>query len=169
MFKDHPKIEVVPSTFDRKIIKVGWFVLLAQCCFLFIFYFDLPSKIPTHFSFDVTVNGYGRKNTLWFLLFISTITYYLITRLITRLKPWKFNYPVKITTKNASEIYSYNIEMLALINLFIAILLTIISFEIILKAKEFTEFHLSFTFIPICLFIIILPFFYSYKMFKIPQ
>jgi hypothetical protein len=59
--------------------------------------------------------------------------------------------------------------MMVWLNFGMALLFLVISVEIILKAIEHEVFGLGWTFIPLLAIITLLPFWYIFKMFKIPK
>jgi uncharacterized membrane protein len=79
--------------------------------FLLIFeYPHLPSTIPTHFNFQGTADGWGSKETIFFMPAIFLLTAILLTVLCKY--PHTFNYPVAITAANASRQYALAISLL---------------------------------------------------------
>jgi len=169
MFKKQPKINVRPTSTDRKIILFGWLLVVLNFILVFVFYFQLPDNIPTHFNLKGEADGYGSKSTLWLLPVINLSTYLLMSTIVTKMKPWKYNYPIKVTERNAPKLYAMCIEMMVWLNFGMALLFLVISVEIILKAIEHEAFGLGWTFIPLVAVITLLPFWYIFNMFKIPK
>lgn len=169
MFRNQPKIDIKPSPTDRKIILIGWLVVVLNFVIVLAFYFQLPDTIPTHFNLKGKPDGFGNKSMLWVLLSISLLTYFLMSTIVTKMKPWKFNYPTKVTEKNAPKLYAMCIQMMVWLNFGIALLFLIISLEIILKAIQHEGFRLGWSFLPLVTLITLLPFWYIFKMFKVPK
>lgn len=169
MFRKNPKLEVKLTDSDRKIVKLGWFFITIHFCISLYFYFDLPEKIPIHYNLKGEVNGYGSRSTWWLLFIINLLIYYGLSVFTTRTKPWKFNSSVKLTQRNAEKVYGLTLQMLVVLNSTIAFLMLFIAIDIILKVKVIDGFQLSFAFIPLCGFLALIPFFYIYKMLKVPK
>lgn len=135
-----------------------------------IFYFGLPDEIPTHFNLKGDADGFGPKNTIWALPILTAIMYYGMTLVGTKIKPWKMKYPIKVTEKNAPRLYRMNLRMLVNLNLGISLVLFPISLEII-----FAEIYINSGLSPIiattiiAIFITLLPFYYIFKMYKLPK
>jgi uncharacterized membrane protein len=169
MFRNQPKIDIKPSPTDRKIILIGWLLVVLNFIIVFAFHFQLPDTVPTHFNLRGEADDFGSKSTLWLLPSISLLTYFLMSTIIIKMKPWNYNYPTKVTEKNAPRLYAMTIQMMARLNLGIVLLFLIISIEIILKASQYDGIRLGWTFIPLTVLIIIFPFWYIFKMFKLPK
>jgi uncharacterized membrane protein len=70
-----------------------------------IYYFnDLPNQIPVHYNALGKVDSYGNRATIWVLPVIGLILYIGLTAL--NLFPFAFNYPTKVTNKNARKLYN---------------------------------------------------------------
>src|SRR6218665_387519 len=106
----NPKI-AIPLTVSDKIIEItGLVVLVAFWCFTLFHYNQLPEIIPTHFTSNGEVDGYGGKWTIILSPIIATILYLGIT-LASRF-PHKLNYAVEITPGNAQKQYTIFIGLL---------------------------------------------------------
>lgn len=169
MFRKQPKIDIRPTLRDRKIILIGWLLIIFNVILVFAFYFQLPEKIPTHFNLRGEANGFGNKSTLWILPIISALVYFFMSSVATKMKPWKFNYPTRVTEKNAPKLYALSIQMMVWLNLGIALMFLAITGEIILKAIQYEGLQLGWSFIPLVALITLLPFLYIFKMFKVPK
>ncbi len=169
MFRKNPKLEVKLSDSDRKIVKLGWLFIVAHLFITLYFYFDLPEKIPIHYNLKGEVDGYGSKGMWWLLFIINLVLYCGLSIFTTRTKPWKFNSFVKITEKNAKKVYGLTLQMLVVLNTTIAFFILFIAIDIILKVKKIDGIELSSAFIPLCGLLILIPFYYSYKMLKVPK
>lgn len=169
MFNNQPKIDVKPTKMDLRVLRIGWIIIVLNVLVVFAFYFKLPESIPTHFNLKGEADGYGSKSTLWMLPIISGLSYFLLFMITTKMKPWNFNYPTKVTEKNAPVLYALCLQMLVWLNLSIAVLFFIITLEILLKALEIEGLALGWTFIPLIAFVLLFPFWYIIKMFKVPK
>jgi len=125
MFRKQPKIDVKPNATDLKIIKYGW---------IFVFYFKLPEIIATHYDYNGNVDGRGHKSTLFILPIFNLLMYLGMTKVTTKIKPYYFNYPTKVTEKNAAEIYAITIRMMVVLNLIMVILFLVLTAGLINSA-----------------------------------
>ncbi|MEX0313756.1 MAG: DUF1648 domain-containing protein [Allomuricauda sp.] len=169
IFSKHPKIEVKPTTRDKNLVKLGWIIVALNVLLVLVFYFDLPETIPTHFNLKGEADGFGHKSTLWIIPIISTALYFGLGFFVTRMKPYNMNFPVKVTEKNAPELYALGIRMLAVMNLatVVAFLLTTLIFILHIKGVVGTlDVQLL---LGSWIIVALLPFLYIYKMFTIPS
>jgi uncharacterized membrane protein len=83
--------------------------LVAHALLLLHYWAVLPEVIPTHFNFAGEADGWGNRNSLFFLLAVNIGLYLMIT--IFNFFPHIFNYVVEITAKNAREQY-YNARLM---------------------------------------------------------
>lgn len=169
MFRKQPEIIIEPTEGDKKIILTGWILLILNALLTAIFYVDLPEKIPTHFNINGEVDRYGHKSTIWIISILGFILYYIFSIIIKKVPPHKYNYPVKVTNKNAPTVYGLSLKMLVILNFLIALLFLFISIHIILLTKNLAGPNLIQIVSVGGIFIAILPFFFIYKMFKISK
>jgi len=169
MFGNLPKIEVKPTPFDRKVILVGWVLVALTFIEVALFYSDLPDIIPTHFNIKGKADGFGKKAKLWQLPIINLILYVGTTLLATKMKPWNYNYTVKVTEKNAPEVYAMGIRLLVWINLGMALLFLLISSHSIATTLFKGSLNFGWLMITLVLAIVILSLIYMVKMHKVPK
>ncbi|MFS4493665.1 DUF1648 domain-containing protein [Maribacter sp. 2308TA10-17] len=169
MFRKRPKIKVELTKIDKKIIRFGWVLLLLNLGLILVFYSDLPEKIPTHFNLRGEVDGYGERFTIWILAVVGILLYYALNLVISKIPAYKHNYPVKLTEKNAPTIYRLSLKMMVLLNISIVFLFLLISTHTILISKDIYTFPLIQIVLIGTIFIILMPFFFIYKMFKVPK
>lgn len=170
MFGDLPKIDIKLTNNQQRQIALGWIIIALNFIVVGIFYADLPDSIPAHFNYKGDVDGYGNKDSIWTLPILMGLTYALLAFIIKKVKPWNMNYPVKITEKNAHEVYKMSLQTLIYMNLLIAIIATPIIVETILQAHKIDlGFKISSLSIIIVAVVTLLPLYYIFKMFKIPK
>lgn len=168
MFKNQPKIEIKPSSRDRNLLLLGWILVALNLLLVFSFYNDLPDTIAIHFNLKGEADGYGNKNTIWMLPILNIVLYYGMTVIITKVKPWYYNYPTKVTPQNAPKLYASAISMMVWVNVSIAILFLLISVHVILIAKNVTTINLGWLILPMVLLLTVAPLITTIKMFKTP-
>lgn len=169
MFRKQPKIDIQPTPKDLKIIKIGWLLVILNFILVFAFYFQLPETIPTHFNLQGEANDHSHKNNIWIIPLLNLATYFGMSLLITKMKPWNYNYPTKVTEKNAPKLYAMGIEMMVWLNFGIALMFLVISLEIILKTIKTVNFSIGWSFMHLIAFLTLFPFWYIYKMLKLPK
>jgi hypothetical protein len=98
-----PKIKL-PYTAPEKLLQAGAALMLLAIIALTISSMTaLPARIPTHFGFDGSPDGWGGKDALLLLPILSAVFYAGLTAL--ERVPWVYNYPVEITEENAPGQY----------------------------------------------------------------
>ena len=169
MFGTHPKIDVKPTKTDRVLMRNGWILVGLHFIVIGVFYFDLPNTIPIHFNLKGKADGFGNKTNLWALPILSLGTYYVLWLLTIRMKPWNYNYPTKVTEKNAPVLYALSIRMLVWLNIGTALVFLVVSLHSILLAITVQSINLSWLIIYLMGFLTLYPFIVIYKMFQIPK
>lgn len=169
ILRKKPKIEVKPTATDKKLILIGWGVVTLNFIVVLMFYFDLPETIPVHFNLKGEINGFGSKSILWIIPAISAALYLITSILALKLKPYYMNYPVKVTEKNAKELYALGIRMLAVMNLTTVTIFLLTTMIFILKINGIVDTIDVKTLIGLWIVIALLPFIYTFKMFTIPK
>ncbi|RDY60727.1 DUF1648 domain-containing protein [Flagellimonas nanhaiensis] len=167
LFKNQPKIEVKPTESDKKLIKAGWIIVAINILLVLYFYFDLPETIPTHFNWKGEVDGYGHKSTLWIIPVISAALYFGMGFMVTKMKPYNMNYPIKVTEKNAPKLYATGLRMLAVMNLCFVIAFLITTFVILLQIKEMVDTVDVQLLIGLWALNGLIPFYFIYKMYTL--
>jgi uncharacterized membrane protein len=168
MFKNQPKIDVKPSSRDRKLMFLGWLLVATNGILVVAFYFDLPETIATHFNLKGEADGFGSKETIWLLPILNMVLYYGKTLLTTKVKPWHYNYPTKVTKQNAPKLYAGAINMMVWVNVSIAVLFLLITVHTILISKNVTAISLGWLILPMVVILTVAPLLTVIKMFKTP-
>jgi uncharacterized membrane protein len=97
--------------------------------FLIQYWPELPATIPSHFGFNGEVDAWSSKSSLYMLLGVNVFLYLLMT--IIRRFPYIFNYPVKITEKNAKKQYQLAVWYLAVLKAELVWLFVYLQWQII--------------------------------------
>lgn len=166
MLKKGPKIDVRPDTIDRKIILVGWLIVVINFILALGYYFQLPEIIPTRFNLKGEANGYGPKETLLIIPALSGIIYLGMTLVATKMKPHYMNFPVKVTERNAPRLYPIGIRMLVVSNLNTVIILLAIHIMILMAIVEGTDKINLEMLLGLIVVLVLVPFLYILKMFS---
>lgn len=124
-----PKLVIKLTPFDiflEILALVGILFSLSIC----IYYgHSLPERIPTHFALDGSPDGYGSKNTIWFLVILIGIMYSFFS-IISRF-PESFNYLTEITQENAYNSYQKALRLLRLVKVWAVAVLAYINWVVI--------------------------------------
>lgn len=169
MIRKQPEIDIKPTKTDRLFIRIGWVLVLLHFVVLFIFYFDLPNTMPTHFNLKGEADGFSSKNDLWILPILSLIIYFGVGKLITNMKPWHYNYPKKVTEQNAPYLYALSIRMLVWLNLCTVLTFLAVSIHSMLIALDVQSINLSWLILCLLGFLTLYPFIVIFKMFNTPK
>lgn len=99
----HPRIKIKMTFIEHLLEIISIAGLFTALYYLLKFWPELPATIPSHFGFNGEVDSWSGKSSLYMLLGMNVFLYLLMT--IIRRFPYTFNYPVKITEKNAKKQY----------------------------------------------------------------
>ncbi len=169
MFSKKPKIEVKPSPADKKLIKLGWIIVILNVLLVLVFYYDLPDTIPTHFNLKGEVDGYGHKSVLWIIPIISATLYFGLGFFVTKMKPYYMNFPVKVTEKNAPKLYALGLRMIAAMNLASVVAFLLTTLIMLLKIKGVVGTLDVQLLLGSWIVVALLPFLYIYKVYTISK
>ncbi|NQZ45557.1 MAG: DUF1648 domain-containing protein [Flavobacteriaceae bacterium] len=164
MLKNQPKIEIKPTATDRKLRFFGWVLVATNFVIVMAAYVRLPDTVPIHFNIKGEADGYGSRSTLLLLPMINLLTYAIMVLVATKVPPWNYNYPTKVTERNAPLLYAMSFRMMAWLNIGVALLFTVISIQVIIKAMDYDGWGIGWLFIPMVVLIITVPLWYTYKM-----
>lgn len=105
------KITVKRTPFERILELCSLLCVLAAFVPL-LFYGSLDEgvRIPVHFNFQGEADGWSGRSSLGVLAGMTAI-FYLVFSLGERY-PRKFNYPVKVTPRNAAALYGLGVRMM---------------------------------------------------------
>ena len=118
---NRPKIKIEKTVADKSIEILTFLFILVSGVLIGIYYNQLPEKLPIHFNWpSKDKNGFGTKDLLWASPIICVIIVVGIYKL--NQYPWIFNYPTKITARNAEFNYRQATRMLRILNLLIGLL-----------------------------------------------
>lgn len=125
----------IPKTKFEKSLEMITFSFVGLMLFLSIYVWgDLPDKIPTHFNFFGKPDRWGGKESI----LIMPIVGFFVVKLTFLLSkaPHMLNYPVKVTEENAPRLYLESRRVFVFVNFQIALMLTVLHVDTILKAYE---------------------------------
>ncbi len=95
---------------------------------------DLPEIIPSHFDIHGKANSHGSKYTLVVLPIVATALFVFL-QILTKF-PHKFNFPYKITERNAYVSYKLSVLFLRILNLALIFTMFFISNETVNAARN---------------------------------
>lgn len=163
-YKNRPRLKLERTNFDNLLENLGWLLLIIIWIKVIFSFNQLPDSIPTHFSLEGEVDGYGSKWTLFILPVAATIAYIGLT--VLNRFPHIFNYLVEITAENAERQYTIATKMIRVLKLGLVVLFGSISMMTISGAKSEATPIIP-VFLPVITILVILPLiYYVYKSIK---
>ena len=151
---DRPVIKIKLTAPDWAVEFVGLAMLILLLILPLIYLPQLPERIPIHFNGAGTPDGYGNKSSIWFLPAVGAFMYFLLTGLSAF--PQIYNFPVKITEKNAFVQYRLATRFIRILKTLILILFVYLTYQTINSALQKTL-GLGKSFLPVFLIITIFP------------
>lgn len=162
--KNRPRIKLQNSYLDSFLDNLGWLLIIIWWVKIIFTLSKLPEVIPTHFTLDGEVDGYGSKWILLILPISGTITYIGLS--ILNKFPHIFNYLVEITQENAERQYSIATKMIRILKIGVVILFGLLSVMSIEGADKQTI-SMGYLLTPLVLLLIVFPLiYYIYKSIK---
>ena len=149
------KINCTKTDYLLEAIALGG--LIAVWVLALVSFAGLPDNIPTHFAINGKADAWGSKANIFFLPTITIVLYAGMSLLMKY--PHKFNYPVRVTAKNALQIYSRGIRVIRILKVIIVFTFLIIEWTVCSGAENT---HMPVWFLPSLLAIpVLLPIFLS--------
>lgn len=112
------------STYDW-VIETLTILCLIWSFYPFCFYNKFTEPIPIHYNMSGQVDAWGNRSFFWLLPLLSLVFYIGIS--ISEKYYSKFNYPVKVTEKNANSLYKLALRLLRHIKFITSLLFAYIS------------------------------------------
>jgi uncharacterized membrane protein len=126
---ERPRLTITSKPIDNIIEALGIAGLLWLLGSSVYFYASLPEIIPRHFNAYGQPDGYSRKEIIWTLPVLGSLLYAGMT-LLSRY-PHLFNYPQRVTQKNAAELYTLGMRLNKSLRTIIACLLAYMNHSVI--------------------------------------
>ena len=133
----NPKIKIPLTTTGKIIEAIGLLIVVSFWYFTMSHYSHLPDIIPTHFSANNKVDGYGAKWNIIMLPVIGTILYLGLT-IVARF-PHKMNHLVTITEANARKQYTIMTGMFRIMKIAIVLVFFLMAFETVQTALDLPD------------------------------
>jgi uncharacterized membrane protein len=128
-YSDRPRLIIEASDADKLIDIISITMLASAFVYLSMNYSALPDRIATHFDGSGHPDGWGSKETIWFLPALGALLFFGLRFLYNI--PHRFNYLVEITADNAEKQYRLAVNMIRYLNLAIAIIFSVIVISMI--------------------------------------
>jgi len=128
-YSDRPRLIIEASDADKLIDIISITMLASAFVYLSMNYSALPDRIATHFDGSGHPDGWGSKETIWFLPVLGALLFFGLRFLYNI--PHRFNYLVEITADNAEKQYRLAVNMIRYLNLAIAIIFSVIVISMI--------------------------------------
>lgn len=159
-----PRFKPELTISDRFVESAGWLVLIIMWVFVIASYSKLPEIIPSHFNAAGEPDDTGSKKFIFILPVIGSFIFFLLT--VLQNYPHAFNYPVKLTAKNANTQYTIAIRMIRHLKLIILVVFGLITLFTLMTALGESE-GLGIWFLPLFLIAVFGPItYYIVKAFK---
>lgn len=123
---NHPKIDFPTSKKSKLMNILSVIAILGTFIYVIVVYPTLPETIPTHFNLAGEVDGWGGKNSIFIVPFISIVMFILLYFLSK--VPHTFNLPATITEENAARIYPVAQFFMCVFNLETVLLFSYLAF-----------------------------------------
>ena len=129
---DRPRRKISLNSADIILEFIAFAMIIIQVLLLVFYYNDLPDRIPTHFNGAGEPDGFGSKTTVFLFPGITLFIYILLT--VAARFPHFYNYPVKITDRNAEIQYRLAIRMLRITKVLVLLMFAYLNYKTILTA-----------------------------------
>jgi uncharacterized membrane protein len=153
-FASRPVITIKKDRIDYFYLFGSYALTASIWIYVLLQYQSLPDIIPTHFGLNGMPDGFGHKSILLFVPILVSLMVVFLN--VICLFPHKFNYMTEITTENAEWQYKKAMRLLRYMQFFISLVFSYIVYQEIESAIN-KKSSLSFWFIPILLFGIMIP------------
>jgi uncharacterized membrane protein len=130
----NPQIRLELSPADRLIEILALSCMLAVWGFTIFSYKSLPASIPIHFDLNGNIDGWGDRNSIFLLPFISSVLYGGMS--ILNRFPELYNYPRPIDPENKMKQYRLATRLIRLLKFFIQLFFILCIIEVILGARQ---------------------------------
>jgi uncharacterized membrane protein len=126
---NRPKIDKHKDKSDHIIDLIGLLALAGLLILPLLYFWDLPGTIPQHYGMNGTPDAFGSKGIIWLLPIIGSIMYSGLT--VLNRYPYTFNFPVRITEKNALRQYTIATKLVRSLKAFVACLFCYLNYSTI--------------------------------------
>ena len=152
-----PRLRLPLTTVDKLVEFIGLLLLIATWILSVMSFSELPETIPIHYNSAGEADSFGEKTYIFTLPIIATVLY--IGMSILNKHPHVFNYPTKITEKNALAQYTTATRIIRLLKLIIILVFGFILFKTIQNATGHTD-GLGTWFLPVTIGLFSIPVIY---------
>ncbi len=162
--EERPIYKIELSLLDKLLDILGWLILLLFWLMTVLNYSNMPDTIPTHFDLSGKPDSFGNKSTIFILPILCSILFVGMT--ILNKFPHIFNYPTKITSRNAESQYTIATRLIRYLKLIVILTFSTIGLMTSLTANNKLS-GLGIGFLSVFLGLIFIPLIYSMvKLFR---
>lgn len=129
---DRPKVRVKKDILVYFFESIAFLSVVVTWFWIFVHYKELPETVPIHFDLSGNPDGYGTKDLLLGVPFIST-SIVVIMFLLAR-HPHIHNYSVPITEENAERQYRNSMYLVASLSALIGSFFAYLAYKIVIMA-----------------------------------
>lgn len=127
-----PIIKLKFNNTEKIMITISIAVTLLMWAYVLLNVKHMPMTIPTHFTMSGKPNSWGSRNTIFIMPIICSIVIGLLI-FISRF-PRFFNYPIKITEKNAERQYRNSGQLMLALAIELPLVFLYIEYKIVQSA-----------------------------------
>ena len=113
---ERPRVVPIVGTLDRVLEVCAAAVLVTIVAGSLVSYSRLPDQVPIHFDLSGTPDRWGSRATIFMLPVIAAVVYAIMTA-VSRIKPWYWNIPAKVTEENAVRVYAATARLMRVVKL----------------------------------------------------
>ena len=162
---ERPVLRIKLTSADKLLEVGGWIILSLLWLILILKFTYIPDTIPIHYSVTGKPDSFGNKTTIFLLPILGTLLFVGMT--ILNNYPHIFNYPTKITNRNAERQYKIATKLIRYLKFIIVLTFSLIVFMTFQTVNDKLS-GLGIWFIPIIIGLIYIPLIYAIiKLFKI--
>ena len=155
--EERPRLKLELSTLDKALEIAGWLIFASLWLLTIVSWKLLPEIIPDHFNASGHPDHYGSKAIMLSMPVLASILF--IGMSVLNKYPHVFNYPVGITSENASFQYKNSTRMVRFLKVAILIFFFYLAAMTYRTATSLSG-GLGWWFLPLTVAIVLIPLFY---------
>lgn len=132
--KERPRIKIEWDGLDVALEILTGLLVIVFWIVVILKYPDMPDSIPIHQDIGGNIDAYGGKSNIFTLPIVATVLY--IGLLILNKFPHAFNYPSRVTEKNAEKMYRSATKLVRFLKLSVVILFFMLGLDTIYDSGE---------------------------------
>lgn len=155
-----PKLTIELTKVDKTLEGLCLIILILLWLGTIAGFSKLPDEIPSHFNAAGQADDYSKKTTIFTLPIVATILSLGMT--VLNRYPHIFNYPARVTTENARQIYTSATRLIRILKLGVVVIFTgivFLTYKTVLAKNDgigtsFFPVVLALTFVPTIIYLL---------------